>query len=58
MAVPSRRYRAGKVDIDNKAIERREKAKKEVVKEVTPEEHEARLKVLKEMGIIKETKSE
>ena len=58
MAVPSRRYRAGKVDIDNKEIERKKNAFKEEKKEITPEEHEARLNVLKAMGLIKESKSE
>lgn len=53
MAVPSRRLRAGKREIDNKAIENRLKNDKGEKKEITPEEHEARLKKLKDMGLIK-----
>lgn len=53
MAVPSRRHRSGLVDIKNKEIERKKNAFKEEKKEITPEEHEARLKVLRDLGLVK-----
>ncbi len=53
MAVPNRRYRAGKVDIVNKEIERKKNAFKEEKKEITPEEHQARLQILKDLGLVK-----
>jgi len=49
MAIPSRRLRAGKIDIDNKG----RFAEKEEEKQITPEEHEERLKILRDMGILK-----
>lgn len=52
MAVPPRRRRAGKIDIDNKARGSR-KSLPEEEQEITPEEHEERLKVLKDAGLLK-----
>ncbi len=54
MAVPPRNRKAGKIEIDNKERELKEKAKKNNKKtEVTSEEHEKRLNILKDMGILK-----
>jgi hypothetical protein len=51
MGVPPRRRRAGKIDIDNK--KRGDKTTVAEEKPVTPEEHEERMKLLREAGIIK-----
>ncbi|MEK6893703.1 MAG: hypothetical protein AABX07_05890 [Nanoarchaeota archaeon] len=57
MAIPSSRRRAGKVDIENRQKELKDELRKrkerEKEKQLTPEEHEARLKALKEAGLIK-----
>ena len=55
MATPSLRHRAVKIDIDNKArlIREQLKNRKEAKQEISPEEHEKRLKMLKELGIVK-----
>ena len=55
MAVPPSRRRAGKIEIDNKARQIRDELKKREVekREITIEEHEERLKKLREIGLIK-----
>ena len=57
MAVAPLRRRAGLIEIKNKEIKVREELKKrgENMKkqEITPEEHEKRLKLLKEIGVLK-----
>ena len=56
MAIPPLRRRAGMIEIKEKERKAREEAKKskEVLKkEVSPEEHETRLKILREMGLLK-----
>lgn len=56
MAVPSRRHKAGAREIRNResrqAEEKRNSEKSEDHK-ISQEEHEARLKVLRDMGLIK-----
>lgn len=57
MAVPSLRHRAGKLEIQEKERKAREEARQKAgnvkKEEITPEEHEARLKLLKELGLVK-----
>ena len=52
MAVPPRRRRAGKIEIDNKARKPKKKGGEEEPV-VTPQEHEERLNVLRKAGLIK-----
>ncbi|MDO8460045.1 MAG: hypothetical protein Q7S74_02980 [Nanoarchaeota archaeon] len=56
MAVPSSRRRAGKLEIDNKARQIKEEVKKREAsneEKITQEEHEARMKILKDLGLVK-----
>ena len=57
MAVPPLRRRAGMIEIKDKERKSREEAKKKrdsmKKEEITPEEHEERVKKLKELGLIK-----
>jgi len=57
MAVPTLRRRIGMIEIENRESKAREAMKKrrerEVKNEITPKEHEERLKKLKEIGLIK-----
>ena len=50
MAVPSRRHKAGLREILNKESEAKKRLTKEEEK-ITPEEHETRLKALRDAGI-------
>jgi len=59
MVVPSYRHRAGKVAIENRQRQIKEEQKKlednfkQNQKPVSKEEHEGRLKKLKELGLLK-----
>ncbi len=53
MAVPSSRHRAGKIEIDNKQREAKKKLVELEEEKVSAEEHENRLKMLKELGLVK-----
>jgi signal recognition particle GTPase len=57
MAVAPRTRRAGLVDIQNREIKLKEEAKKRAEnmkkEQITSEDHEQRLKMLKDMGLIK-----
>jgi hypothetical protein len=57
MAVAPRTRRAGRVEIENKEREQREALKKrrenEVKEEISPEEHEKRMSILRSIGVIK-----
>ncbi|MBS3089375.1 hypothetical protein J4461_00665 [Candidatus Pacearchaeota archaeon] len=48
MAIPPRRRRAGKIEIDNK----NRLVRKEEKKEITPEEEAERIRILKEAGLL------
>ena len=57
MAVPPLRRRVGKIEIDNKERKIKEELNKRLKNEkkenITPEEHEARIKKLREIGLLK-----
>ncbi len=57
MAIPSFRQRAGAIEIQNKLIkEKEEKKRREKVgkkEQISEEEHEKRVKKLKELGLLK-----
>lgn len=53
MAVPSARHRAGKIEIDNKERERKKQVKEIKQEPVSKEEHDARLEMLKGLGLMK-----
>lgn len=50
MAVPSRRHRAGALEIKNK---NRVERKKEEEEKISEDEHKARLDMLKSLGLVK-----
>ena len=56
MATPSFRQRAGRIDIQNKERALKELSKKENRKEesISEEEHQRRLLILKQIGVLKE----
>ncbi len=53
MAVPSLRRRAGMTEIENKERKLRETIKKDEPKEVSKEEHDKRVNLLKDLGLLK-----
>ena len=54
MAVPSLRHRAGKIEIDNRERQAKARVKEEgEAKPLAKEEHDARLEMLKNLGLLK-----